>query len=156
LVKFYAGVTEDLTLYAQQLGWFHSTPKSEKPTKDKQPTRAEKITANGGKPLMPEVDAEYLISYWHDMGLVSSGAMGAASLSAIEIDAYCRLCAVELEPWEFKAIKQMSQNYANYLQLGENPDQPPPYGNLTQDFDRELVGKKVSNAFKAFLTAGRK
>ncbi len=105
---------------------------------------------------MPPVDADYLIGYWHDMGLVSSNGMGAASLSALEIDAFCRLSAVELEPWEFKALREMSQNYASYLHLGENPSQLPPYGSLTEEYDREVVGKKVSNAFKAFLMAGKK
>jgi hypothetical protein len=138
------------------LGWFHSTPKTEKPSKERQPNRAEKITANGGTPLMPPVDADYLIGYWQDMGLVSNTGMGAASLSALEIDAFCRLSAVELDPWEFKALREMSANYASHLHLGENPNQPPPYGSLTQEYDRQVVGKKVTNAFKAFLMAGRK
>lgn len=105
---------------------------------------------------MPEVDAEYLVSYWQDIGLVGSGAMGATPLSATEIYAWSSLSAVELEPWEFSALKQMSQSYAAYLHKGENPEEPPPYGSLVQEFDRNVVQKKVTNAFKAFLMAGRK
>jgi hypothetical protein len=154
LVKFYAGVIQDLTLYAQQLGWFHSTPKSD--SKDKQPTRAEKIISNGGTPLMPEIDADYLVGYWQDIGLVSSGINGAVPLSASEIYAWCTLSAVELEPWEFTALRQMSQGYAAYLHKGENANEPPPHGSLVQEFDRDVVQKKVSNAFKSFILAGRK
>jgi len=105
---------------------------------------------------MPEIDAEYLVSYWRDLGFVSSGISGAAPLSATEIYAWCSLSALELEPWEFNAIRQMSQSYASYLHKGENPDEPPPYGNLAQQFDRDVVGKKVTNAFKSFIMAGRK
>lgn len=105
---------------------------------------------------MPECDAEYLIGYWQSMGLVSSGAMGAVPLSSSEILAWCGLSAVELEPWEFNCIRQMSQNYASALHKGENADEPPPFGNLTQEFDRAVVCTKVSNAFKAFIMAGHK
>jgi hypothetical protein len=156
LVKFYASATEDLILYARQLGWFHAIPKSDKPSKEKAKNRAEKIKDNGGTPLMPEVDAEYLIGYWQDLGLISSNGMGATSLTASEIMAWTRLSAVELEPWEFNCIRQMSQHYASSLHNSENPDEPPPFGSLAQEFDRTVVGSKVTNAFKAFIMAGRK
>ena len=105
---------------------------------------------------MPEIDADYLMYYWRDMGLVTSGAMGAVPLSASEIMAWSKLSAVELMPWEFNAIRQMSQNYASYLHKGENPNEPPPYGTLAQEYDRGVVEKKLTNAFKAFMMAGRK
>jgi hypothetical protein len=156
LGKFYAGVNEELTLYARQLGWFHAIPKSDKPSKDKQPNRAEKIKAAGGEPLMPPVDAEYIVSYWQDLGLCGAGAMGAAPLSASEIDAWARLGAVELEPWEFNTLRQMSQHYISSLHESESPDALPPFGSLAQEFDRTIVQKKLTNAFQAFIMAGKK
>lgn len=138
------------------MGWFHAVPKSDKPSKEKRISRGERIVSNGGTPLMPEVDAEYLLAHWQNMGLVSSGAMGAVPLSSSEIMAWSSLSAVELEPWEFNCIRQMSQNYASSLHNSENPDEPPPFGSLAQEFDRSVVGTKVSNAFKAFIMAGRK
>jgi len=105
---------------------------------------------------MPDIDAEYIAAYWHDIGLVSSGSMGAAPLSSSEIYAWSTLSAVELEPWEFNAIRQMSQNYVSYLQKGENPAEPPPFGSLAQEFDRDVVQKKLTNAFKSFIMAGKK
>jgi hypothetical protein len=155
LGKFYAGVIEELTLYARQLGWFHAIPKPDKPTKEKQPNRAEKIKNAGGTPLMPHCDAEYIIGYWQDLGLCSSGAMGAVSISSQEIDAWARLSAVELNPWEFSALRQMSQNYVSSLHLSEDPATPPPYGTLAQEFDRNVVEKKITTAFKAFMMAKR-
>lgn len=154
--KFYAGVIEDLTLYARQLGWFHATPKPEKPTKDKLLTRGEQIQANGGTPLMPECDAHYLIEYWYTVGLCAAGAMGPVALSSTEIDAWSRLSGVELEPWEFNSLRQMSQEYVSSLHLSESPDAPPPYGALAQTFDRKVVQEKLSSAFKSFILAGKK
>jgi hypothetical protein len=138
------------------MGWFHSTPKSEKPSKDKQLNRAEKIKAAGGTPLMPQCDAEYLIAYWNDLGLCSSGGMGAVGLSSLEIDSWSRLSAVELEPWEFQALRQMSQHYVSMVHKGEDVDCPPPFGEMASIFDRDVVGKKVTNAFKSFIMAGKK
>lgn len=105
---------------------------------------------------MPETDAPYLLDYWQDLGLVSAGMAGAVPLSANDIYAWSNLSGLELTPWEFSVLRQLSQNYAVYLNKGENPDEPPPYGALVQDFDRDLVSKKVTNAFKSFLLAGRK
>jgi len=138
------------------LGWFHAIPKSEKPSKEKLKSRGERITLNGGTPLMPEVDAEYLLSHWQSMGLVSTSAMGAIALSSQEIMAWSAMSAVELEPWEFNCIRQMSQNYVSALYKGENANDPPPFGSLAQEFDKTKVGNKVASAFKSFIMAGRK
>ena len=105
---------------------------------------------------MPPCDADYLIGYWHDLGLCSSGAMGAISLSAVEIAAWSSLSAVELEPWEFNSLRSMSQNYVNSLHESEAPNAPPPYGSMTQEFDRDVVQQKLVGAFKAFIMAGKK
>lgn len=104
---------------------------------------------------MPMVDADYLINYWNDLGLCGAGSMGATALSALEISAWASMSAVELEPWEFTALKQMSQNYVQYLYQGENPDMPPPYGETVKEFDRDVVQKKLVGAFKAFIMAGK-
>ena len=105
---------------------------------------------------MPIVDADYLVNYWHDLGLCGAGSMGATALSALEISAWASLNALELEPWEFSALRQMSQNYVQYLYQGENPGTPPPYGAIVKEFDRDLVEKKLTGAFKAFIMAGKK
>lgn len=158
--KFYAGVIEDLILYARQLAWFRSIPiaKQEKSvaTADKQAelTRAEKIQKNGGRPLLPDVgDAEYVITYWQDLGMVEMGAMGPVPLSAREIISWQQCSGVELEAWEFRAIRQMSQSYLMQAKESEKPECEPPFGDPVNEFDRAIVSNKVSNAFKAFIQA---
>lgn len=105
---------------------------------------------------MPLCDAEYLIGYWNDLGLCSAGGMGAISLSAAEIYSWAQLSAVELEPWEFQALRQMSQGYVSMIHQGEEPECLPPYGAKVNEFDRGVVQKKITNAFKAFIMAGKK
>lgn len=162
--KFYEGVRQDLIVYARQLGWFHSTPDKPKqtgvqsePDKSKPLTRGELIEANGGKPLMPKIDeADYLVSYWQDIGVVSAGAMGPIPLANTEIAAWVNLAGIELSPWEFTTIKEMSRLYLASLHEGQKLDCPPPFGDPINEFDRQAVAKKVGNAFKAFIQAARK
>jgi hypothetical protein len=162
LGKFYSGIIEDLILYARQLAWFRSVPviKQEKSVasadKHIELSRAEKIQKNGGKPLMPDVgDAHYLIAYWQDLGMVEMGAMGPVPLSAREINSWQDCTGVDLEAWEFRAIKQMSQSYLMQAKESEKPECDPPFGDPVNEFDRTIVSKKISNAFKALITAKR-
>ena len=64
-------------------------PKSHKAGAEKQKpiSRGQKIEQNGGKLLMPKVgEAEYLIKYWQDLGLVSVSSNGTIPLSSQEMD----------------------------------------------------------------------
>lgn len=106
---------------------------------------------------MPDVEgAEYLVSYWQSLGKCSAGAMGAIPLSPTEIAAWQKGTQTALLPFEFTALLEMSRGYVSMLHEGEKPECLPPYGDPIKDFDREALGKKVSNAFKAFLQAKRK
>ena len=106
---------------------------------------------------MPDIaGAEYLVDYWQQLGRCSSGAMGPIPLSATEIQAWQKGTRTELLPWEFSAIIEMSRGYVSSLLEGEKTETPPPYGDPVREFDRDLVSKKVSNAFKAFLQARKK
>ena len=106
---------------------------------------------------MPKLGEEsYLLSYWYDIGMVGSGGMGATQLSASEISAWTYLSGVELEAWEFACIRKMSAAYLQQINEGENPESSPPYGDPVNEFDRNVVEKKVTNAFKAFLQAKKR
>jgi hypothetical protein len=140
-----------LILYARQLGWFHSTPEKTKQT------RAEKIEANGGKPLMPDVEgAEYLLAYWQASGKCNVGAMGPIPLTPADLLAWQHGTRTDLLPWEFSSILEMSRGYVGMISEGEKPETPPPFGDPVREFDRDSVSKKVTNAFKAFIQARKK
>jgi len=104
---------------------------------------------------MPDVTADYIISYWSELGLVSSNGMGASVISSLEIQAWCSLSGLKLEPWEFQAIRKMSSGYCDSLKAGEEPNCQPPFGSVNDEFDRDVVSKKVGNAFKSFILAGK-
>jgi hypothetical protein len=106
---------------------------------------------------MPDITgAEYMVEYWHILGRCSSGSMGPVPLSATEIRSWQKGTLIDLEPWEFSTLIEMSRGYVSSFLEGEKPETPPPYGDPVREFDRESVSKKVTNAFKAFLQARKK
>ena len=106
-------------------------------------------------PRLPEVTADYIIGYWIDVGIVSNSGMGATILSSLEIQAWSSLVGLKLEPWEFQAIRKMSSGYCEYLRAGEDQSCQPPFGSVNDEFDRDVVSKKIGNAFKSFILAGK-
>lgn len=146
----------------RQLAWYNSAPKEPKRAAKDQPppkTRGERVKATGGEPLMPDVteEAEYLLGYMHDLGWFSSGAMGRSPLSCQEIACWSQGTETPLAPWEFSALRAMSKAYLVQLHESEAPDCQPPFGNpTTTGADREVVGKRVGDAFKALMLSQRK
>ncbi len=123
-------------------------------SKQEQLTRAQKIENNGGIPLFPSVgDADYLVTYWHDLGVVESGAMGPIPLSSKEILSWQECTGIELQAWEFRVLREMSRRYLIQHEASKKLECPPPFGDPVNEFDRAVVSKKVANAFKAFLQA---
>jgi hypothetical protein len=100
-------------------------------------------------------EAEYIVKYWQEMGLVSSGGNGPIPLSSQEIISWCNGTGQELSSWEFQILREISKAYLVELREAEKPERLPPYGDPVNEFDRAVVAKKVSGAFKAFNLAKR-
>ena len=87
------------------------------------------------------------------MGLASAGGLGLCPLSSQEMKAFIECSGIDLLPWEFSVIRRMSSEYVAQLNEGEDSECRPPYGDPLNQFDREVVEKKVSSAFKALISA---
>ena len=101
-------------------------------------------------------EAAYVANYWQDLGFAASGGMSAVPLTALEISAWANGSGVELNAWEFFAIKEMSRAYVSQMHESESMECPPPYGAAWNEFDRGIVGNKITNAFRALIQAKRK
>ena len=105
---------------------------------------------------MPDLGpAQYLANYWFELGLVGNGAMVPVAISATELLAWQQGSGVELTPWEFRVLREMSRAYIASMNAAENPECQPPYGKQVDEFDRSVISNKVSNAFKSFLQVKR-
>ena len=114
--------------------------------------------AQGGEPALPDVgEVSYLLGYWQDLGLVASGAMGPARLSAQELTAWQEGSGIRLDPWEFRVLREMSSHYISSLHESTFPEASAPLGALLvapfNEPHRDLIQKKVVSQFKAFMLA---
>ena len=101
---------------------------------------------------MPEIgDATYLTGYWFDLGMTGQGGMGLVQLSAQEIQSWSAGSGIELNPWEFLAIRKMSLAYVKQLSESERPDCPPPFGDPVNQIDRDVVQRKIQSALKSLI-----
>jgi hypothetical protein len=102
---------------------------------------------------MPDVQADYLVSYWTALGMVENHGAGPSPLSPVTVQAWANATSVDLQPWEFAILLGMSRVYLDEFRQAEAPDRPPPYGDPINTFDRAAVSKRIGNAFKAFIQA---
>ena len=85
---------------------------------------------NHGKiPPLPELEAgEYLLNAMHDAGAFTQSDMGGvASLTWLELGAYCNQTGELGEPWENKTVIELSREYVSGYNIGTNPLGIPPY-----------------------------
>lgn len=63
-----------------------------------------------------------MIGIIQDIGWADRHGMnGVLPISWLEIKAYAELTLGVTEPWEFKALRKMSESYVHGLKHGENP-----------------------------------
>lgn len=86
---------------------------------------------------------------WGAIGFVGHSMSGPVRLSASEVIAWQQGTARTLDPWEFNTVRDMSSAYLAGLAEGEDPAAVAPFGAIDQEYDREVVSRKVSSIFGA-------
>lgn len=76
---------------------------------------------------MPDLGAEqYLFEAFSELGYAQPAGMGVGPLAWSEITAFASATGALFDPWEFRAIRQMSEQYLAGLKQGESPLVIPP------------------------------
>lgn len=99
---------------------------------------------NGGCIELPEQTAPYLLDYLRRIGIYGYGAMGPVPLSALEIRAWCEGSGIELQPWEFEALRTASRAYIACL---TGSDDTLPYGDPDELSDPDVVDDRLEALF---------
>lgn len=72
---------------------------------------------------MPECEAFYIVGYLVEMGVTQ----GEHSLSHCEIESWQRQCGIELQPWEVRFVKRLSEAYLNESHAARDPNAKAPW-----------------------------
>ena len=100
----------------------------------------EQIDADGGTLEMPEQSMPYLWTYLQDVGMCERGDMGPRPLSSTELQAWAGGCCLQLEAWEFRALREASRAFVAQL---ASDDTLPPYGDPDALADEAVVEQRM-------------
>lgn len=148
--KFYEEVKRELIVYARQLAWLHSVPHEtdeqgslSNPREKKKPvTRGESMGL-----ILPDVGvAEYLVGYWHEIGVVATGAMGPVPISAKDLYYWQEITSIELDNFESSSIIEMSRAYVTQYNQHDD-DGFPPY----VEPQNQLINRKVEKTLHSLF-----
>lgn len=85
------------------------------------------LEQHGGVWGMPDLGAEqYLFEAFSELGYAQPVGMGVGSLAWSEIAAFADATGSLTDPWEFRAIRQMSDQYLTANREAESPLVIPP------------------------------
>ena len=115
------------------------------------------MVSEGIEPPTPPCDGLHLVEYLMEIGPIVPAGMGAGPVGWRDIADWQTCTGIPLEPWQARLIKRLSSDYLSMSREAEKSDCPAPW--LTDqeiDANRDAVGRKVANAFKAFTMAKRK
>lgn len=91
-----------------------------------------------GRPvLLPDNPAPHITDWLLEIGPTVSGAMGESAISWQEIEAWQRSTGIELDAWESRTIRKLSQAFIGQRHDAKARDCPAPFtGKAEQIADR--------------------
>jgi hypothetical protein len=102
----------------------------------------------GDSVTMPECGALYLVEYLIELGITQ----GEQSLEHVEIESWQHLCGIELQPWEVRFVKRLSEAYLGESHAARDPDADAPWAGAPYVVAARRgmdAGKRQLNYFKS-------
>jgi hypothetical protein len=111
------------------MGWLNAIIEL-KGDKSERPRESRLMQYNARETPAPfvELDAgEYLLNTLMEVGAIKSAAMGGfLALDWVDLAAYASLTMADIEPWEAKLLRKMSEAFVSGLNEGASPFSIPP------------------------------
>jgi hypothetical protein len=111
------------------MGWLNAIIEI-KGEKTERPRESRLIRHNLSKTPAPFVDldaGEYLLNVLMEAGAIKSAAMGGfLALDWVDLAAYASLTMADIEPWEAKLLRKMSEAFVSGMNEGTSPFSIPP------------------------------
>ena len=100
--------------------------------------------------LLPPIEwGQYILGYLFEMGPTMPGAMGAGPLTFSEIEAWQRVVAIDLQPFEAQLIRRLSVEYFGQSHASTKRDCPAPYGGDVRS--KTSTKKELDRKMRQFL-----
>lgn len=93
---------------------------------------------------MPECDAPHILAYLIEIGVVQ----GEQPVSYCEIESWQRQSGIELQPWEIRFVKRLSEAYLAESHAARDPDAEAPWAEAPYIVQTE---NQVANRMKAII-----
>ncbi len=111
-------------------------------------TRLQTLRQNDAQPDMPDAGAaQYLLAYLFDADPFINGAGGSAALNWQDLSAWQSGTGIELQPWEARALRTLSQTYLRASVEAQSPDCPAPYTEQPTPDQRDNVVTALRSIF---------
>lgn len=125
------------------MAWLNATPDKREGDKSKKKSKSRR-EQYGNDAAMPECAALYLVAYLIEMGVTQS----EQALQHCEIESWQRQCGVELEPWEVRFVKRLSEAYLSESHAARDPDADAPWADAPYIIATPL---QTANRMKAMI-----
>lgn len=94
-------------------------------------------------PEMPPLEqGGYLVGYLTEIGPTIAAGMGAGPITFEEIDRWCVRIGIDLQPWETRFLKRLSNEYLSEQHRAEKLGCVPPW--IAQDFKPEPTAVQLA------------
>lgn len=133
--KFYEQLLEGLRLYVRHGAWLDAVPGEEPKAKP----RREVID----DVEMPDCEAMHIIARLYEIGPI----INDAPITFSEISAWSAANGVDLEPWEFRFLRELSMAYLSESRHAVDPKRPPPYESGIA-VSRRLLAQSLKDSIK--------
>ena len=134
--KFYKKLADELTLYAEHVGWLCASVKPPN-AKDSKTFQRLKLMPDGDPALeLPEADAG-ICALWAECGRCMNTGMGISPLSWQEIESYAASHIVN--DFEKQMIRKMSEHYCSSLNSNDEYYAIPPGWTKQQALERNRI-----------------
>ena len=153
--KFLSSLGDDLILYIRQFAWWSASQKrvdkvGHTTREVKLPRRAEQWRDKGEEPYFPPIvdEAVYLLEYLEALGYAATGMAGPVRISYCEIEAWARLCAVSLEPWEVSMLRTLSHEFVMEVVAAEDYLRPAPWLPEPEQINRKSIASRIKDVLR--------
>ncbi len=106
-------------------------------------------------PLPPVPCGAHLVTHLFEAGPASNTEFGAKPITWGELQSWQQQTGVRLQPWEARAVRRLSADYAAEVTEAKDPARPAPWSSMPTAEMRAALAKRIGAEMRAAAAAHR-